>query len=133
MSKISWTHCGGLRRSRWNYVRHFEKEEGDVLGNVSVTRTYIFCGWFSSRTTDARWSLFSLKPRSFGLGQTNWQINSGVFSAKLSAPILVQWVPCPCFPFFNQAFIYILNIYLGLGFEFEFGPQRIRYSAFVFL
>ena len=64
MSKIIWTHCGGLRRSRWNYVRHFEKEEGDVLGNVSVTRTYIFCGWFSSRTMDFRWSLFSLKSRT---------------------------------------------------------------------
>ena len=49
MSKIIWTHFGGLRRSRWNYVRHFEKEEGDVLGNVSVTRTYIFCGWFSEQ------------------------------------------------------------------------------------
>ena len=32
------------------------------------------------------------------------QINSrafGVFSAKLSSPIFVQWVPCPCFQLFN--------------------------------
>ena len=50
----------------------------------------------------------------------------GVFSAELSAPILVQW---PFFPKFNYYFykklsfsIHIPNIYLGLG--FEFGPQR---------
>ena len=53
----------------------------------------------------------------------------GVFSADLSAPILVLWVPC--FPLINHYFykklsIYtqIPNIFLGLG--FEFGPQRIR-------
>ena len=27
---------------------------------------------FIPRTTDAQWSLFSLKSRAFGLGQTNW-------------------------------------------------------------
>ena len=90
----------------------------------------------SSRTTDTQWSLFLLKSRTFGLEQ----INSGafgVFSAKLSAPILVQWVPCPCFPLFNQYFykklslyIHLPNIYLGLG--FEFGQQRIRDLAFVY-
>ena len=49
----------------------------------------------------------------------------------LSAPILVQWVPCPFFPLFNHYFykklsLYILipNIYLGFGFKFK--PQRIR-------
>ena len=53
----------------------------------------------------------------------------GVFSANLSAPILVQWVPCPCFllkkHYFNKKlslYIHILNIYLGSG--FEFGPQK---------
>ena len=64
-----------------------------------------------------------------GLGRTIGQINSGafeVFSADLSTPILVQWVPCPCFPLFNHYFykklslyiIHIPNIYLGLGVEF---------------
>ena len=45
----------------------------------------------------------------------------------------LQWVPCPCFPLINDHFykklslyIQIPNIYLGMGFEFEFGPQRIR-------
>ena len=54
-----------------------------------------------------------------------------VFSAKLSVPIFVQWVPCPCFPLFSHYFykklslyIHMPNVYLGLG--FEFGPQRIR-------
>ena len=60
----------------------------------------------------------------------------GVFSADLSAPILVLWVPCPCFPLINHYFykkpslyIFIQNIYLVLG--FEFGPQRIRDLAMV--
>ena len=79
-------------------------------------------------------AFFHWNPELLGLGRQVWQINSGafwVFSAKLSAPILVQWVRCPCFPLFNHYFykkqslyIHIPNIYLGLG--FEFGPQRIR-------
>ena len=59
-----------------------------------------------------------------------------VFSADLSAPILILWVPCPCFPLINHYFykklslyIHIPNIYLGL--RFEFGPQRIRDLAIV--
>ena len=28
----------------------------------------------------------------------------GVFLADLSAPILVLWVPCPCFPLINNHF-----------------------------
>ena len=66
------------------------------------------------------------------LGRQIGQINSGafgVFLAELSAPILVQWVPFPCFPLFNHYFYKILslyihtpNIYLGLGLGFEFGP-----------
>ena len=87
-----------------------------------------------ARTTDAQWSLFSLTSRTVGLEPNSGIF--GVFSAKLSAPILVQWVPCPCFPLFHHHFykklslyIYIANIYLGLG--FEFGPNRIRDLAFV--
>ena len=61
----------------------------------------------------------------------------GVFLAELSAPILVQWVPCPCFSLFNHYFykktktfyIHIPNSYLG--FRFEFWPQRIRNLTFV--
>ena len=59
-----------------------------------------------------------------------------VLPTRLSAPILVQWVPYPCFPLFHYYFyknlslyIHIPNIYLELG--FEFGPQENRDLAFV--
>ena len=44
------------------------------------------------------------------LGRQIGQINSGVFSAKLSAPILVQWIPCTCFPLFNHYFYKKLSL-----------------------
>ena len=73
---------------------------------------------------------FHWNPEFLGLGRLNGPINSrafGVFLAKLSAPILVHWVHCACFPLFNLSlYIHIQNIYLGLG--FEFGPKRIRES-----
>ena len=69
------------------------------------------------------------------LGQMNYGA-FGVFSAKLSALILVQWVPCPCFPLLNHYFykklslyIHLTNTYLGLG--FEVGLQKIRNLAFL--
>ena len=100
---------------------------------------YFLClmlqGCFTARTTDAQWSLFSSKSQTFGLGQTHFG-SFGVFSANLSAPILVLWVPCPGFSLINHYFykklslyIQIPNMYLGLG--FEFGPQRIRDLAIV--
>ncbi len=52
-------------------------------------------------------AFFHWNPELLGLGRQIGQINSGafgVFSAKLSAPILVQEVPCPCFPLFNHYF-----------------------------
>ena len=80
-------------------------------------------------------------PKVLGLGRHFGQINYaafGVFSADLSAPILVLWVPCPCFPLISHYFykklslyIQIPNIYLELGFKFEFGLQRIRDLAIV--
>ena len=76
-------------------------------------------------------AFFHRNPKLFGLSRQFGQINFvvfGVFSANLSAPILILRVPCPCFPLFNNYFykklslyIQIPNIYLGLG--FEFGPQ----------
>ena len=50
---------------------------------------------------------FHWHPNILGLGRQIGQINSGafvVFSSELSAPILVQRVPCPCFPLFNNYF-----------------------------
>ena len=52
-------------------------------------------------------AFFHWNPELLGLGRQIGQINSGafgVFSAKLSAPILVQWVSCPCFPLFKNYF-----------------------------
>ena len=86
-------------------------------------------------------AFFHWNSELLGLGRQIGQIDFGAFgvlSAKLSAPIWVQWVSCPYFPLFNHYFykklnlyIHIPNIYLGLGFEFEFGPQRTKDLAFV--
>ena len=58
-----------------------------------------------------------------------------VFSDNLSAPILVLTVSYPCFPLFLKKklsfYIQISDIYLGLGFEFEFGLKKIRDLAIV--
>ena len=46
-------------------------------------------------------AFFHLNPKLLGLGRQFGQISFGtfeVFLAELSAPILVLWVPCPCFP-----------------------------------
>ena len=100
------------------------------------SKCYTIAIWLTDRTTDAQWSLFSLKSKTFGLRQTNWSDKFwafGVFLAKLSAPSLVQWVPCPLFNHYFykklRLYIHIPNIYLGLG--FKFGLQRIRNLAFV--
>ena len=84
-------------------------------------------------------AFFHWNPELLGLGRQIGQTNFGsfwVFSAKLSAPLLVQWVPCLCFSLLNHYFykklslyIHIPNISLGLGFEFR--PQRISDLAFV--
>ena len=70
-------------------------------------------------------AFFHWNPELLGLSRQIRLINSGafrVFLSKLSAPILVQWVPCPCFPLFNHYFYnklslytHIPNIYLRLG------------------
>ena len=46
-------------------------------------------------------------PNFLGLGRQFGRINfgaTGVFSANLSAPIYVLWVPCPYFSLINQYF-----------------------------
>ena len=48
-------------------------------------------------------AFFHWNPELLGLGREG-QINSEAFSAELSVAILVQWVPCPCFPLFNHYF-----------------------------
>jgi hypothetical protein len=52
------------------------------------------------------------KSQTFGLGPTNWAEN--------------DWGIWSIFGRKTKPYIQIPNIHLGLGFEFEFGPQRIR-------
>ena len=84
--------------------------------------------------TDSQWSLFFPNFKLLGLGRLFGLVHFGafgVFSADLSAPILVLWVPCPCYLLMNHYFykklsLYIQNpnIYFELG--FDFGPQRFK-------
>ena len=63
----------------------------------------LFCSCLSSqqglRTPNK--AFFHRNPKFLGLDTDNefWGI-WGIIS-QTSAPILLQWVPCPCFPFFN--------------------------------
>ena len=54
---------------------------------------------------------FYRNPKLFGLGRQIGQITSGIFSAKLSSPILVH-VLCPCLPLFNRYFYKKLSLYI---------------------
>ena len=59
----------------------------------------------------------SSKLQTFGLGETIWADKFwafGVFSAYLSAPILVLWVPCPIFISKSQIFICVRGPFLHL-------------------
>ena len=101
-----------------------------------IWRNHLF--WIvtgNSRATDAQEAFFHWNPKLLGLSRQFGPINFGafgVFSANLSAPILILWVPCPCFPLINHYFykklslyIHIPNIYLG------FGLYRISDLAYV--
>ena len=94
-----------------------------------------------SRTTDAQWSLFPLKSRTFGLGQTYWADKFwgiwGIFGQTISTHF---GKVSPCVPLFSHYFYKKLSVYnlnslskylFGFGFEFEFEPQRIRDLAFI--
>ena len=45
----------------------------------------------------------------------------GYFLANLSAPILVLWVPCPCFPLINHYVCKKLSLYLNIKYLFGIG------------
>ena len=81
-------------------------------------------------------AFFHRNSKLLGLGRQFGQIHFGAFggiSANLSAPILVLWVPCPCFLLIiNHYFHKKLNLYIQIPiFEFEFGLQRIKELAIV--
>ena len=82
-----------------------------TVPTVCFNMQYFTLESFSSRTTDAQWSLFSSKSQTFGLGHINFGA-FGVFSSDLSASILVLWIPCPCFPLMNHYLYKKLNLYI---------------------
>ena len=91
------------------------------------------------RTMNTQRELFSKIPNFWAWAcKFRVKIHRGIWGilSELSAPILALCVPCPCFPLIKHYFykklslckvyIHIPNIYLGLGFEFEFGLKRVR-------
>ena len=68
-----------------NFINYSAPKWGLPAGDM---RSFVIKFVFAQNlhvTMDAQWSLFSLKYRTFGLGQTNWADNFeafGVFSAK---------------------------------------------------
>ena len=71
---------------------------------------------YYSRTTDAQWSLFSSKFKSFGLGQTNWAEILWcilVISSQTIGAILALWVPCS-WESVAGFFFYNKHCFLGL-------------------
>ena len=126
-----------LRMNETNFL-HFIKDTYIIrLDSMSTfDRGEIFRSYHGLWTPNG--AFFHWNQELLGLGRRIGQINSGafgVFSAKQSAPILVQWVPLSMFsiiqPLFLQKislYIHIPNIYLG--FEFEFRLQRIKDLAF---
>ena len=77
LQKIFWSNQRICDSRIWAYISHLRSS----LANVADIR--LVCFWLigirlcmSSRTMDVQWSLFSLKSRTFGLGQKNWTDNS---------------------------------------------------------
>ena len=84
---------------------------------------------------------FSLKFQTFGLGKTNWADRFcgiwGIFGWTISthfdtvSPLPMFSIIQPIFFKKLSLYIHIPNVFLGLGFIFEFGLQRIRDLALV--
>ena len=75
-----------------------------LLYCITLSASVVIC---FPRTMDAQWSPFFRNPKLLGLDRQFGQINIGafgVFLAHLSAPILVLWVPFPCFSLINYYF-----------------------------
>ena len=77
------------------------------------------------RTTDIQRELFFQRSWTFGLGQK-------YFEARLSAPILVLWVLCPCFQLFNHYFYKKLSLYIYPTFKWSgiriWATKNLRFS-----
>ena len=104
---------------------------------VSCSQPHVFA--HGLRTSNE--AFFSLKSKNFGLGQTIWVDKicgiGGIFGQFISthfgtvSPLSMFSINQPLFLQKLSFYIHIPNIYLGLGFEFEFGQLRIRDVAFV--
>ena len=86
----------------------------------------INCPWMNGTTTDYGCPMepFFIKiPNFWGLSWQFGQINFGAFEGifgQFSAPILVQWVPCPSFPTINH-YSYKLSLYTHPNLKYLFG------------
>mgnify|MGYP007023058757 CR=1 FL=1 len=87
----------------------------------------LFYDWLKSRTTNAPWSLFSLKSRNFGLWQTNWTEKSwsiwGIFGQTFNTRFGTM-SSLSMFSVIQPLFLQKHFSCLGLG--FEFGPSCVR-------
>ena len=76
---------------------------------------------------------FFKNPELLGLGRHCLR-HLGVFSDGLSTPILVLWVPCPCFPLFNHYFykktkpLYLTTKYLFGSGIWIWAAKNLRFS-----
>ena len=79
-------------------------------------------------------AFFHQNPKLLGLGRQFGQINVWafrVFRPIYQHPLAMFSINQPLFLQNLSLYIQIPNIYLGLGFDFEFGLQRIRDFAIV--
>ena len=133
---------------KWIYIERGNqriRSMNTLLYKHSLWIGYLFFKWnyAVNCSNHGLWTpneaFFYQNPKLSGLGRQFGKIDFwafGVFSSNLSAPILVVWIPCHCFPLINHylhkklsLYIQIPSTYLGLG--FEFGPQRIKDFAIV--
>ena len=95
---------------KWYCGRKFYFPKRFVTFYAFLSKLYLLK---STRTTDAQWSLFALKSRNFGLGQTNWADEFwgiwGIFVQTISYQLFLQKK--------LSLYIHIPNNYFRLGFD----------------
>ena len=118
------------------YKKNLEIESYIIwyFGNCSL-ECYVMWWLQICKNTDYKRPMkpfFQRNSKLLGLGRQVGQINFGafgIFSVDLSAPILIQWVPCPCFLLINHYLYKKLSLYSQI--PILFGLQRIRVLAIV--
>ena len=77
----------------------FSSQANDMRPNYNHVKKPFVESCHELRTPNE--TFFHWNPELLGLGrQIGWGI-WGIFGLTVLAPILVQWVPCPCFPLFH--------------------------------